>query len=340
MRVLAMLHWYTPHHNAGAEMMAHAMLRALAAAGHRVDVLLSRSHPEIVEPYEIDGVHVHPRRDKGDPFRWIIGPDRADVIVAHLECSERALILGRTYRVPVVILAHNTHRATVDTVLHHPDLVVYNTRWMREDIGQQCAQLRPGRPMPRSIVVHPPVSVDDYRVKPGNAITLVNLFGQKGSATFYTLAERLPERRFLGVTGAYGGQDVRDLPNVEIVDHVPGREMPQRVYARTKVLLAPSVYESYGRVVIEAASSGIPVIAHPTPGLREALGDAGAFVDRDDTDGWERELRRLLTPRGWSNASKAAAARAAELDPTAELAEWLTAVEGVARRGCAVRPVR
>jgi glycosyltransferase involved in cell wall biosynthesis len=320
-------------------MMAHAMLRSLAAAGHRVDVSLSRACPQATEPYEIEGVHVHPRRGKGDAFRWISGPDRADVIVTHLENSERALILGKMHQLPVVVIAHNNHRETVDAIRQLPELVVYNTEWMREDVVRQLARLKPGRPVPHSITVRPPVIAEEYRVKPGTAVTLINLCRDKGSETFYRLAERFPDRPFLGVTGGYGKQDVRDLSNVEIIEHVPGHEMPERVYARTKVLLVPSAYESYGRVAIEAASSGIPVIAHPTPGLREALGDAGQFADRADIDAWTERLRRLLTPKGWSNASKAVAARAQELDPTAELAEWVSAVEGVARRG-AIRGIR
>src|SRR5690606_19054142 len=100
--------------------------------------------------------------------------------------------------------------------------------------------------------------------------------------------------RFLGVTGIYGRQqDLAGLANVEVIPHVPHPEMRGRVYARTRVLLVPSSYESWGRVASEAICSGIPVVAHPTPGLRECLGDAGLFVDRRDVDGWVRTLANL-----------------------------------------------
>ncbi|MFI1769152.1 glycosyltransferase family 4 protein [Streptomyces sp. NPDC020800] len=62
--------------------------------------------------------------------------------------------------------------------------------------------------------------------------------------------------------------------------------MREHVYSRSRVMLMPSLYESWGRVAVEAFASGIPVIAHPTPGLVESLGEAGIFAYRDDLNAW------------------------------------------------------
>lgn len=334
MRVLAMLHAYPPAHNAGAEWAAHSLLRALAARGHAVDVLLSK--PDAADgPYDLDGVAVHPYRGKGDPGPWMRGEQRAYVIVTHLENTARASILGEMHRIPVVHLLHNTFPKSKEWLVKGtPSLAVYNTEWMRADAEEWWARNRGDRPMPYGIVVRPPVALEDYQATPGDRITLINLTAEKGAQVFYALAERMPRRRFLGVIGGYGHQIVRDdLPNVEITPHTPGDRMAKDVYARTRVLLVPSVYESYGRVAVEAMCSGIPVVAHPTPGLREALGDAGIFCDRDDIDAWEAAVRRLHSPKIYPQASKAAAARAAELDPAADLARWCTVVEEVGARG-------
>ncbi len=329
-----MLHAYPLAHNAGAEWAAHSLLRELAARGHTVDVLLSVA-AAADDGYELDGVVVHPFRSKSDPGRWMRGEDRADVVVTHLENTARASILGELNRIPVAHLLHNTYDKSKQWLVKgSPQLVVYNTEWMRADVEAWWCAHRGDRSMPYGIVVHPPVAVDDYRASPGDCITLINLTEEKGAKIFYGLAERMPRRKFLGVVGGYGHQLIRDdLPNVEIVPHTPGDRMAKDVYARTKLLLAPSVYESYGRVAVEAMCSGIPVIAHPTPGLRESLGSAGAFCDRDDLDTWIAEIKRLTTPKEYPRASKAAAARAAELNPKAELDTWCQAIEGVAKRG-------
>lgn len=329
-----MLHAYPPAHNAGAEWAAHSLLRELAARGHTVDVLLSQA-AENKGAFEIDGVHVHPYRGKADPGPWMRGPQHANAIVTHLENTARASVLGELNRIPVVHLLHNTFEKSKSWLVKgSPTLIVYNSAWMQADAEAWWRIHRGDRPMPWGITVHPPVAVADYQATPGDRISLINLTEEKGAKVFYALAERMPRRKFLGVIGGYGEQIVREgLPNVEIIPHTPGDRMAKDVYARTKILLAPSSYESYGRVAVEAMCSGIPVIAHPTPGLLESLGEAGTFCDRDDLDAWEAAIRQLATPNTYRQASKTAVARAAGLDPAAELGAWCTAMEGVAKRG-------
>lgn len=338
MRVVALAHQYVPVRCAGAETMLHSMLRALADRGHQVDVSLSRQPGD---PYVHDGVNVWPHVDKRDVFRWL---GSADVLVGHLENTPRATFLGAYNEVPVVLVHHNTMHATKEALTipqARVDLVAVNSQWMADDLSQWFAS-REGS-QPRTIVVRPLVDPDEYATTPGDRVTLVNLRRMergdaggsamgKGAETFWALAARMPNTKFLGAQGAYGTQLIRDLPNVEVLDHVPAHEMRDRVFARTRVLLMPSSYESWGRVGTEALCSGIPVIAHPTPGLVENLGSAGIFVDRDDVDGWCRALRTLAMPRPYAAASRRALARAAELDPAEDLGRWCDAVEQIAAR--------
>ncbi|MBQ1167082.1 glycosyl transferase, partial [Streptomyces sp. A73] len=69
-----------------------------------------------------------------------------------------------------------------------------------------------------------------------------------GGHVLRALAQRIPEQQFVAVRGAYGEQvDYDGLDNVEVLAQVPGEEMAERVYGRTRVLLMPSSYESWGR---------------------------------------------------------------------------------------------
>ena len=327
MRVLAVLHLAPPHHNAGAELMVWPMLAALVGRGHDVSVQLTKHRPAYTGPYEYQGVRVVPVGAPDVLWRQCTGPQPPDLLITHLDSSVQASCVAQLTGIPLVQVMHNTHDASKANLARGTALAMFNTHWMAADYA--AAGLTP-----RSMVLHPPIDPVAYRTTPGDRVTLVNLFENKGPGVFYALAERFPKLNFLGVIGGYQHQQVRtDLPNVEIIDHVPAHDMPRRVYGRTRILLAPSSYESYGRVVVEAACSGIPSIAAPTPGLQEALGpDGGTFCDRNDLDAWTAAVRRLSTPKGWEQASTRALAVADRLDTARDLARWVAAAEGVA--GC------
>ncbi|TMS00185.1 glycosyltransferase family 4 protein [Nonomuraea basaltis] len=330
MRVLAMLHLYPPAGNAGAEWAMHTLLAALVTAGHDVDVLMIEPHREMSEPYTLDGVRVHPRRGKGDPFEWLLSDRAPHVIVTHLMNTPRATVLGEMYGIPVVHVLHNDHDHERSWLVRGPDLVVYNSEWVQRSCLDWWKDTQTGTPPP-GVVVRPPVIAEDYATEPGDRVTLINMCENKGARLFWALAKRMPKMRFLAVKGAYGAQIVQDLPNVDVQEHVPGGQMREQVYARTRVLLVPSSYESWGRVAAEAMASGIPVVAHPTPGLLESCGDAGIFCDRDDIDAWERQIRRLSKHLAWKSASAKALARSRELDPSADLDRWVSAIQTVAK---------
>jgi hypothetical protein len=327
LRIVARVHLMPPQHNAGAEHMLVSMLRPLVERGHDVQVWLSR-YGKAHEVYDYRGIRVVPLEARLD---FPTAVRQADVLVSHLECVPSTSALARGYGKPVVVLCHNTHRPTFrDMAAGNTALAVYNSQWMQAEaelfFAEYPKSVRPGA----GIIVRPPVFADEYATKPGKAITLVNCNAEKGGRVLDALARRMPDQPFLAVKGAYGEQILPDLPNVEVLDHVDGADMRERVYARTRVLLMPSSYESWGRAGCEALASGIPVVAHPTPGLCESLGEAGVFVDRSDVDGYEAVLRKLLQPAEYRLASKRAKARSAELDPSAELAAWCDAVEALA----------
>lgn len=327
MRILARLHAYPPKHNAGAEWAAHSLLRDLTAHGHQVEVWLSEVTGARL-PFDLDGVQVIPATTH-NAFAGAVRAGRS-VVVSHLENVRPAASAARGWGRPLVVLCHNTFPATYRAIGSGTTaLAVYNSDWMAQEADTFFADhpklCRPGK----EVVVRPPVRAADYRTAPGGCITLINLFANKGAATFWDLAERMPDRQFLAVRGSYGEQIVRDLPNVEVVDNVPGADMAKLVYARTRILLMPSEYESWGRTGVEACASGIPVIAAPTPGLLESLGAAGTFVAAGDVDGWQKAVENLDDADIYRKASAAAKKRSKQLDPSADLTRWRTAIEAL-----------
>lgn len=328
MQVVARLHAAPPRHNAGAEWMVWSMFRALVARGHEVTVWLSR-YGEDHEPYELDGVKVIPLESRLD---YATAVRRASLLVSHLENVPPTAALARGYGKPFVAICHNTFEATFrDMAAGGTTLAVYNSRWMAREAELYFVDHPKGVRPDASVITRPPVFAEDYATKPGDRVTLVNTNLAKGGKLFYRLAKRMPDVAFLAVNGSYGEQtDYSDLPNVETVEHVSGHEMREKVYGRTRILCMPSEYESWGRAGCEALASGIPVIAHPTPGLTESLAGGGIFAEREDLDGWEAIIRKLSTGSEYKLASKRAKARSAELDPTEDLATWCAAIEALA----------
>jgi len=136
----------------------------------------------------------------------------------------------------------------------------------------------------------------------GDCITLVNANVNKGVQQFLDMARRLPDRKFLGVLPYYGERQVPPAPpNVE---WVPFNDDIRAVLKRTRILLVPSYYESFGRIAVEAMLNRIPVIySKPNPksvypggsteGLDEWIQPAGIGCNRDTIDEWVSAIQSL-----------------------------------------------
>lgn len=311
LKILFLAPGWPPHHPAGSEVMGQTICRYLVQAGHQVTVSTSAKRLSADRDYELDGVRVLGYAGIAQDHDRAKG---ADLIIGHLADAGRVVAYGNRNRVPSVVISHNYQ------TLPNATLTVFNSEWLAAEHGRN-------RP---HIIVRPHVAVADYATTPGDRVTLINANPDKGIHTVIAIAEEMPDTEFLVVEGAYGGPvKPENSPNIEWQPMLPPDQMRDRVYARTRILLMPSRYESWGRTAAEAMASGIPVIAHPTPGLRECLGSAGTFADRDDIDAWVKAIKRLQTPRGWGTASKKAKARALELEAQttsdlADLAEVIT----------------
>lgn len=117
--------------------------------------------------------------------------------------------------------------------------------------------------------------------------------------------DRRPELRIVGAPPPDGDEYVRrlhaDVAEAGMISTVSfdgalrRGELAERL-RRADVVLVPSHSETFGLVALEAASSGVPVIARNTGGLREAVidGVTGTLIDSDDPGVWAAEIERVL----------------------------------------------
>ena len=312
-----LIHMYPPIHNAGAEWMAHAMNNSLVASNYKVNVILNKAPLSDFERIHIIDKH---KRDLVDSTIL-----HSSLLISHLDMEPEAVQTAVIAKRPIVLVMHNNYRKhflqEFIRVLPKNLYLIHNSYWLKEYYSQFNIP---------SIVVYPPVYWKDYNVETTREyVTLINLNSNKGGHILYNIAKEMPDVKFLGVKGGYDGQIIKKgLPNLTYMDNT---SYIQSVYAKTDILLVPSKEESWGRVAVEAMSSGIPVIAHPTPGLLESCGSAGIFCDRDDTAAWIREIRRLKNDGTWrEEISQRCLERAKELEPKKqldEMAKWLSTLK-------------
>lgn len=311
MRILVICHIYVPVHNAGAERMQHEINKYLISQGHEVRVMLPNDgHPSgINHDYVFEGVYCFPRPQN---YRGAI--EWADVLISYLDLTQYAIKWALQFNRPLVWIAHNTYYHFYDNVGFEPNKVhvVYNSEAAKE--------LSPfSNP---SYVLPPPCDYRYYDLgldcSKNEYITLINLNENKGAIQFYKLARKMPHRKFLAVKGAYDFQlePAKDITNVTVINH---QADIREVYKVTRILLMPSDYESWGRTATEAMCNGIPVIANPTFGLKENLGEAGIFCDRKNLDEWVKEIDKLDKPAAYKNQAEKCRKRSRELDPQSTL---------------------
>jgi glycosyltransferase involved in cell wall biosynthesis len=311
--------------------MLHHVFKYLISKGHQCRVILHQDK-NVQTPYEYEGVEVFGSKigQRIDAYQW------ADVVITHLDFTQYTIIMAKEARRPLIHFVHNDIPYASIQNNFGGVYAVYNSNWIKEKIGYDI----------EGCILHPPCNSDHYLTE-GNPkerefITLVSLNERKGGYLFYELAKAMPDRKFLGVWGSYDNpgklrktqgeimNDLIQLPNFELVPNTPDI---LATYRRTRILLMPSDYESWGRTATEAMCSGIPVICTPTPGLKENCQDAAIYVgkpiqssepgeaqvDIGTVSEWVAAIRKLDNPKTYNKYSLLCKQRARQLDPVREL---------------------
>jgi glycosyltransferase involved in cell wall biosynthesis len=316
--IVAHLLQYPPWRRIGAELATHGLLRSLAGNGWRAAACARQAptRPRGSWPAaELEGVHVVPP--------GLADAARPDVVLHHAAHIGNIPNLADRAGAPLVTSIHggDVFWSSLHIGQVASDLVLANSERMSEAVSGMAGT----RPV---VVLRPPVDPTQHSIgePDGLAVTMVNLYEDKGPDLFYELARRFPNIPFLAVRGGYGEQQGSDLPNVTVV---PPQDDMRWVWERTRVLLVPSKHESWGMVAVEAMMAGLPVLAakgEGLEGLAECLGPHGLTVARDaPLAAWATVLEHVYDA-GWEDAARASIRRAAQLHPFADLHRVRTAL--------------
>jgi len=213
---------------------------------------------------------------------------KPSIVITQQAFIKPALENAKQYNYDVYILLHGPGQFSG----YHPccKLVIYNSENLTKFYTTSI----------NSIILQPSISTNviSYTIN-GEYITFIgsnsyNLI--KGSDVFVNLASLMPDRKFLHVSKYvplnYDKDKYFDMripppvPNLDVkINEINNLEIIEQtkdiksVYGRTKILIVPSLVESFGRVAVEAAMNSIPVIASDIPGLREATNNMSYYVN-------------------------------------------------------------
>lgn len=253
-KLLCHTHTYPPNHASGADIYMERINTWLGDYC-QIKVIID----VCTEPYTYKNHRVESNQHRiAESYEW------CDIVITNLVTNNQAIHLSNRFKKPIFHIVHNDEMPYIEPSEYA--YVVYNSYWLQK-----------ARPLPfKSIVVQPPTWTKDWkRSKHGECVTLINLTYKKGGQVLHNLSMNMPRIQFLAVKGGYGQQYMQPMPNI---DMQPFTKDMQSIYDRTRILIVPSLRESWSLCAAEAQACGIPVICNDLPGLRENLGDSAMYA--------------------------------------------------------------
>lgn len=306
MRILfATDHIHHPQGGGGAERNTHELCLALQALGHAPAVMASlspnntwlswgnRLRKKIVPRHQFpcDRICGYPsyRGWAENGASEVAARFRPDVVVVQ---SIRPHALLRQFRdFPRTAYFHEV--AQIDHLKGLDVPVLANSPFTARRLKEHCGL--------DSEVIPPLIEPSFYRTETTRRrVLFVNTVPRKGLEIAFALAESRPDIPFdFVLSWILNKEQISALKaraakagNIEL--HPPRKDM-RPLYARARILLAPSQWEeTWGRVATEAHSCGIPVLASSQGGLPDSVGPGGIMLPAGDPiEQWQGALSRL-----------------------------------------------
>lgn len=206
-------------------------------------------------------------------------------------------------------------------------------------VSEAAARLARQQAATRVQVIHNGVDLGRFTPRPvtegaaRRVLAMGRLTRQKGFDVLVEAMRGLPGLE-LDVLGE--GEDAPRLRAPGVTLH--GFQADPRPWlARADLLVAPSRWEGFGLVAVEAMASGVPVVASRVDGLVEVVGDAGLLVAPEDPASLRAAIARLAVDAGLRRElAGRGLARAACFSITQTVAAYESVHRGLVKPGSGV----
>ncbi len=254
----------------------------------------------------------------------VLNQTRPDLLFVYEEpyslAANRLARWSRKHAIPLVVQTCQDIFKTYPPPFRWMEKAVLQTASVMLGLNQTCLEVlkRKGFSGPMAVI---PSGIDPARYASGKSVDDLSkkhmrtlgyvgrLSPEKGIDCLLQALAKLPDQ-YDAVIAGDGPEKVRLLElsarlgisgRVRWLGAVDHGDLPE-VYARMGVLILPSRtqpnwQEQFGRVLIEAMASGVPVIATRCGAIPEVVGEAGILIDEDDTESLIQTIARLTEDR-------------------------------------------
>lgn len=293
-------HTYLPDRNGGRESSIHDLAERLTQLGHLVAVIANRGPlrdlPRVIlkravwkQRYKIIRV-----RNEKETSLDLLTKNQYDIAIYNV-------LKAADYLSPIKELSKRQLffiRDAEDSTLQNFRTFntcgfIANSQFIASLIEEKTGQI--------PFIFPPFIELSQYKNKTTREfVTFINPIPVKGVETAIALATRCNDVNFLFIEGWPLSKTqrndlkntLRQHKNIRLTGSITEKN---KIFSSTKVLLVPSqCEEAFGRVVLEAQISGIPVIATNIGGLPESVGKGGVLIPPEaGIDAWQDALIKI-----------------------------------------------
>lgn len=313
-------HTFLPDRAGGRESSIHDLALALEGKGHSVRIIARKADPgkgaswlrhmlwlNTYRVDRVDDIHIHTER--------LVQEKKLDLAIYNCDNVREYVWSDRNLSARQVFYV----RDTMEVYSWFPDTFPEGIRFLANSKFISRAIAKHTGIVPD--VVPPLINTRRYFTDiKRRFVTFINPVKVKGIELAFEIAKLCPEIHFQFVEGwplnenafAILKDEISRYQNITLRRTVLDM---RAIYRQTGILLVPSMCEEgFGRVVIEAQISGIPVLASNKGGLPEAVGDGGILLEPDaEPNIWAVALRSLWhNDNRWYHLSNSARQNAEE----------------------------
>ena len=308
MNILVIVELYSHRNKSGGEIYLHHLLKKMKTyLKANITVLIPNQEED--KKFEYEEIVIFESKDKIE--KLYSNFDSCDLIITQLFLSVKVIKTALKKKKEVMWILHGFHESFEKLMKEDKVIKIFNSenvlKQFQAKVKKQIQNFNILYPYTDFLTLKEYKSKEIYRRE---YITFINPCDNKGADVVIKLAKRNKDKKFLIVEGGYGLEEqknylsiFRTLPNCHIIKNT--KNILEDIYLKTKIILMPSLYESYGMVSSEASCLGIPIIINRNcEGLKENLGEFTLGGYNKEAESYNKVLESLCIKENrfmWSN---------------------------------------